>query len=108
MARSVQSPQPAEPDSLEGDAVSTRFRLRVIGKYESQGKHEPQITVNLSSGDGDHFVHSGTFTMSESEWTTLIGALEAGIPGDVEVEDARHLLSEVEMPEGRSTIKRTA
>jgi len=86
--------------------MSTRFRFTVIGKYDSASRHEPQITANMSAGSGDHFVHSGTFTMSESEWSTLIGALEKSIPGDVEVEDAGHLLDEIES--SGVDVKRTA
>lgn len=72
--------------------MSPRFHFTVIGKYESDRKHEPQITANVSSGSGEHFVHAGTLTMSESEWAALIDALLRVIPDSVEVKDARHLI----------------
>jgi hypothetical protein len=74
--------------------MSPRFHFTVIGKYESERRHEPQITANVSSGSGEHFVHAGTLTMSVSEWAALIDALLRIIPESVEIEDARHLIIE--------------
>ena len=72
--------------------MSARFHFTVIGKYQSQSGHEPQITANVLAGSGSHFVHAGTLTMSESEWAALIDALLRIIPEAVEIEDARHLI----------------
>jgi hypothetical protein len=72
--------------------MAARFRFTVIGKYEIQGRHEPQITANIASGMDTAFVHAGTLTMSESEWATLIDALLRALPGGIEIEDARHLI----------------
>ncbi|MFL5798761.1 MAG: hypothetical protein ACJ77A_12625 [Actinomycetota bacterium] len=74
--------------------MSPRFHFTVIGKYESERKHEPQITANVGAGSNDHFVHAGTLTMSVSEWAALIDALLRVIPESVEIEDARHLIIE--------------
>ena len=72
--------------------MPVRFHFTVIGKYESHGGHEPQITANMLAGSNSHFVHAGTLTMSESEWAALIDALLRVIPDAVEIEDARHLI----------------
>jgi len=72
--------------------MPVRFHFTVIGKYESTGGHEPQITANVLAGSDSHFVHAGTLTMSESEWAALIDALLRIIPDAVEIEDARHLI----------------
>ncbi len=74
--------------------MSPRFHFTVIGKYESDQRHEPQITANVGAGSGEHFVHAGTRTMSVSEWAALIDALLRIIPESVEIEDARHLIIE--------------
>jgi hypothetical protein len=79
--------------------MGPRFHFTVIGKYESQHRHEPQITANVGSGTGDHFVHAGTLTMSVSEWAALIDALLRIIPESVEIEDARHLIIDPVMSE---------
>jgi hypothetical protein len=72
--------------------MPARFHFTVIGKYETTGNHEPQITANVLAGTNSHFVHAGTLTMSESEWAALIDALLRIIPDAVEIEDARHLI----------------
>lgn len=72
--------------------MPARFHITVIGKYQSKSSDEPQITANVLAGSESHFVHAGTLTMSESEWATIIDALLRVIPGQVEFEDARHLI----------------
>jgi hypothetical protein len=65
-----------------------RFRLKVLGRYQTQHKgNEMAVTVNLLAGRGDHLVHSGTLTMSESEWAAFAGALEDSLGDDLEIED---------------------
>jgi hypothetical protein len=60
--------------------------LSVQGRSESSvGDNEPQLTVNLLTGTGGHFVYSGTFTLSESEWHDLVEALEIGLGGRLEI-----------------------
>lgn len=63
-----------------------RFLLAVQGRSESSvGDNEPQLTVNLLTGTGGHFVYSGTFTLTESEWHDLVEALDAGLKGQLEI-----------------------
>ena len=63
-----------------------RFMLAVQGRSESTvGDNEAQLTVNLLTGTGGHFVYSGTFTLSESEWHDLVDALEVGLRGRLEI-----------------------
>jgi hypothetical protein len=65
-----------------------RFRFTVLGRYQTQhGGNEMAVTVNLVSGREDHFVHSGTLTMSESEWATFAGALKDSLGDDIEIDD---------------------
>ena len=79
--------------------MPARFRFTVIGKYETKaGGHEPQITANVQAGSESHFVHAGTLTMSVSEWAALVDALLKVIPGSLEIEDARHLIIDPEVP----------
>jgi len=78
--------------------MPARFHFTVIGKYQSSGSREPQITANVLAGSNSHFVHAGTLTMSESEWATLIDALLRVIPESVEIEDARHLIIDPDVP----------
>ena len=88
--------------------MSARFRFTVIGKYEIAGRHEPQITANVASGSGTAFVHAGTLTMSQSEWASLIDALLKSLPGDVEIEDARHLIIDPVISEDADKVTRPA
>ena len=89
--------------------MGVRFRFTVIGKYESQRRHEAQITANLSAGSGGGaFVHSGTLTMSESEWAALIDALLKALPGRVEIEDVRHLIIDPVVSEKEHKVTRPA
>jgi surfactin synthase thioesterase subunit len=64
-----------------------RFRLTVLGRYQTQQGSEMAVTVNVLAGRNDHLVHSGTLTMSESEWATFTDALKASLGDDVEIED---------------------
>ena len=78
--------------------MPARYHFTVIGKYQSSGSREPQITANVLAGSDSHFVHAGTLTMSESEWATLIDALLRVIPESVEIEDVRHLIIDPAVP----------
>lgn len=65
-----------------------RFRLTVLGRYQTHHEgNEMAVTVNVLAGRDDHLIHSGTLTMSESEWTTFTGALRKSLGDDVEIED---------------------
>lgn len=66
-----------------------RYKLTVLGRYPARLKgNQTAVTANLAAGDhGGHLVHCGTITMSESEWDTLIAALESGLGDHLEVED---------------------
>lgn len=65
-----------------------RFRLTVLGRYQTQHERgEMAVTVNVLAGHDDHLVHSGTLTMSESEWATFIDALKRSLGDDVEIDD---------------------
>jgi hypothetical protein len=63
-----------------------RFMLSVQGRSESGvNGNEPQLTVNLLTGSDDHFVYSGTFTLSEPEWDELVRVLRSGLKGRLEI-----------------------
>jgi hypothetical protein len=49
--------------------VISRFPPRTEGG-------EWQITANMSAGRGIHLVLCGTLTMSESEWSVFVNAME--------------------------------
>ena len=73
MARTNRSKQP-------------RFMLSVLGRSESKvNSNEPQLTVNLLTGSDEHFVYSGTFTLSEPEWDELVRVLREGLKGRLEI-----------------------
>jgi len=60
--------------------------LSVQGRSESRVPgNEPQLTVNLLTGNDDHFVYAGTFTLGESEWDELVRVLSAGLNGRLEI-----------------------
>lgn len=67
-----------------------RYRFTVLGRYPARLRdNESHITVNFLAGTDDHLVHSGTLTMSESEWEEFSGALRKSLGDRVEVEDRR-------------------
>lgn len=69
-----------------------KYKFVVLGRYHARlQNNEPHVTVNLVTGRDDHLVHSGTLTMSESEWATLVDALSHSLGADVEVDDRRPL-----------------
>jgi hypothetical protein len=60
--------------------------LQVLGWHQSNvPSNEAQLDVNLLTGTDDHFVYSGTFTLSEPEWDELVRALRAGLKGRLEI-----------------------
>lgn len=65
-----------------------RFRLTVLGRYQTQHERgELAVTLNVLSGRDDHLIHSGTLTMTESEWATFSDALKQSLGDDVEIDD---------------------
>lgn len=69
---------------------SHRYRFTVLGRYPARLRNnESHVTVNVLAGSDDHFVHSGTLTMSESEWADLVIALGVGLGDRVEIDDRR-------------------
>jgi hypothetical protein len=74
--------------AVTGMSDGHRFRLTVLGRYQTQHEgSEMAVTVNVLAGRNDHLVHSGTLTMSESEWATFTDALKGSLGDDVEIED---------------------
>lgn len=70
-------------------ADETRFRFVILGRYRTQGKGaEPQLTVNVTSGEGDHFTYSGTLTLTDREWEDFARALRSSLGDRVEIEEA--------------------
>src|SRR5438105_7269198 len=70
----------------DGRSKTPRFMLAVQGRSVSRVRgNEPQLTVNFLTGTDDHFVYSGTFTLSESEWDELVRALRVGLKSRLEI-----------------------
>ena len=77
------------------DPSHYRYRFKVLGRYEATVPgNEPQVTLSVLAGRGDHFVYCGTLTMSEPEWEGLRGHLEHALSDDFEVDDPRHMTAE--------------
>jgi hypothetical protein len=65
-----------------------RFKFTILGRYPARLKgNETAVTLNVAAGDESHIVYAGTLTMSESEWESLLRALEGSLGERVEVED---------------------
>lgn len=71
--------------------VSThKYKFTVLGRYPARLRNnESHVTVNLLAGSEDHLVHSGTLTMSESEWDDLVLALRDALVDRLEIDDRR-------------------
>ncbi len=70
--------------------MTHKYKFTVLGRYRARLKdNETHVTVNLVTGHDDHLVHSGTLTMSESEWEDLITALRKSLGVNLEIEDRR-------------------
>jgi hypothetical protein len=64
------------------------FKFVVLGRYPARLKgNESQLTLNLLAGHEDRLVQSGTLTLTEAEWETMLGALRYSLGDAVEVED---------------------
>lgn len=67
-----------------------KYKFIVLGRYPARLRNnESHVTVNFLAGSDDHLVHSGTVTMSESEWEDLVVALRAGLADRIEIDDRR-------------------
>ena len=67
-----------------------RYKFSVLGRYPARLRNnEAHVTVNFLAGSDDHLVHSGTLTMSESEWEDLVDALHQSLGDRLEVDDRR-------------------
>ena len=67
-----------------------RYKFSVLGRYPARLRNnEAHVTVNFLAGSDDHLVHSGTLTMSESEWEDLVDALGQSLGDRLEVDDRR-------------------
>jgi hypothetical protein len=58
----------------------SRFMLSVQGRSDPRvAGNEPQLTVNLLTGNDEHFVYAGTFTVTEREFDDLTHVLKSGL-----------------------------
>jgi hypothetical protein len=63
-----------------------RFLLSLQGRSESTvAGNEPQLTVNLLTGQDEHFVYAGTFTLSEDEFDEFVHVLRRGLGNRLDV-----------------------
>jgi len=71
------------------------FKFVILGRYPArlQG-NESQLTVNLASGHEGNVTHSGTLTLSEGEWETLLSALQSSLKDAVKVEDLSEFVAD--------------
>ncbi len=84
----------------EGMAGKHQYRFRVLGRYPARMKNnQTAVTVSFLAGDPGHLVHSGTLTMTESEWEEFISVVKRALGDDLEVEDHSETL------EGASTAE---
>lgn len=68
--------------------VIHRYKFIVLGRYPARLRNnESHVTVNFLAGSDEHLVHSGTVTMSESEWDDLVVALRTGLDDRIEIDD---------------------
>ncbi|MDP9068179.1 MAG: hypothetical protein M3N53_07520 [Actinomycetota bacterium] len=66
------------------------YKFTVLGRYPARLRNnESHVTVNVLAGSEDHLVHSGTLTMSESEWEDLVAALQESLGDRAEIDDRR-------------------
>ena len=66
--------------------ADVRFRFTVLGRYRTRLGRQPNLTITMAAGPGDHLVFCGTFTIGESEWAALREVLVRGLGDRVEVE----------------------
>ena len=67
-----------------------QYKFTVLGRYPARLRNnESHVTVNFLAGSDDHLVHSGTLTMSESEWEDLVDALSKSLGDKLEIDDRR-------------------
>jgi hypothetical protein len=61
-------------------AKKPSYMLSLVGRYKTKTRqNEPQVTANLLTGTDDHFIYSGTLTMTEAEWNELVSVLRRGL-----------------------------
>lgn len=71
-------------------AEKVNFRFTVVGRYPARlRENAPAVTVNVSTGEGEHLVYAGTLTMSDEEWEAFVGALRSQLKDRIEVDDDR-------------------
>jgi len=69
-------------------AANYRYRFTILGRYPARLKeNETALTVNVLAGKGEHLTYAGTLTMTESEWTHFIEALQLSLGERVEIDD---------------------
>lgn len=78
----------SNPRPLECGPMGHTFRFSVLGRYPARLKEgQTAVTVNLAAGEEGHLVYCGTLTMDETEWDTLVAALEKSLKGALVVDD---------------------
>ncbi len=64
------------------------FLLSLVGRYKTRTQNnEPHVTVNVLTGSDQHFVYSGTLTMTEREWDEFSGVLKRGLKDRLETKE---------------------
>jgi hypothetical protein len=62
-------------------------------------ENQTAVTVSFLAGDPGHLVHSGTLTMTESEWEEFVSEVQRALGDDLEIEDQSQTM------EGASTAE---